>query len=442
MKSSQYNIFINIPNSKTTLLFNTLYGSLVSMEIDEAVFIKKILNNNQPININNDTHAGLVKQKFIIDDNVNELELIRKRKQEGIRDNNRLDAIIMPTLDCNFACSYCYEEHHQSQMTKETEDAVKEWLRKEIPRHKVLLLSWFGGEPLLSISTILSISRHALKVAQDNNVEMIGHITTNGYLFTKRSIRELFETEIFDYQITLDGTPEEHNRLRPLKTGKGTFNRIFNNIVSIASLGEHVRVSIRVNFNHQNIRTIPSLLRMFPENIRSNLRIEFEPIFGDCKLNALDNIQSSEISDLLAQYCTLAKNLGYGVYHGLSHISTGKLVYCYAERENQFVINYNGDVYKCSVTKFKPEDRTGYISNDGTLVKIENEWSKYVNSELFEERCCSCIYLPLCMGGCKSARIESKNVGSYCSLIPTNATYLLKQLALGGFENFFINERI
>jgi hypothetical protein len=38
------------------------------------------------------------------------------------------------------------------------------------------------------------------------------------------------------------------------------------------------------------------------------------------------------------------------------------------------------------------------------------------------------------MGGCHKMRLQNQNTGSYCSLVPTNSSYLLKQIAFGGFE--------
>lgn len=435
MKASQYNIMVDHPESGETILFNSLYGSLMVFDHNEIDVVKRILADpvqgdltDAPLN------AVLIEQKYLIEGSVDEVEIVKARKRAGIKDNNRLDVIIMPTLDCNFACPYCYEDHRPSRMTDKTETALKTWLAEEIPKHKVLLLSWFGGEPLIDYKHVLSISHHAVQITRKSGVSCILHMTTNGYLLNKKRIEELLNVEILDFQITVDGSPETHNKLRVLKNGQGTFERIFQNIIDLARADERVKISIRVNFNHTNLESIPKLLEMFPTDVRTQLGMEFEPIFGDCSVSATDNLPAHDISLSLAKYNELAKQLGYGITHGLSSIQTGKLVYCYAERENQYVINYNGDVYKCSVSKFEPSERVGYITPNGIFVKDDEQFDKYVNSKLFEKSCYSCPYLPLCMGGCRSAQLKNQNTGSYCSLVPTNASYLLKQVALGGLQ--------
>jgi hypothetical protein len=46
------------------------------------------------------------------------------------------------------------------------------------------------------------------------------------------------------------------------------------------------------------------------------------------------------------------------------------------------------------------------------------------------------------MGGCKKDRIENKNTGSICFLVPTNTSYLLKQIAINGLNNLIKQEVI
>ncbi len=114
-------------------------------------------------------------------------------------------------------------------------------------------------------------------------------------------------------------------------------------------------------------------------------------------------------------------------------------MYCYAERKNQLIINFNGDIFKCSVSDFYPKDRFGYIGEGGKLITNE-KWEKWMNYTLFDDICYSCKYLPLCMGGCRKSRIENQTTGSNCALVPTNASYILKQISFQGFDDLVINE--
>ncbi len=441
MKPSKYNIIVDHPETGETILYNSLYGSLTLWEPSEFDIVKTILANPlQNTDANSDIRNALIEQKHLVSETANEFSIIEERKTLGIQDENRLDLIMMPTLECNFACVYCYEDRRPGKMTTKTETAIKKWLETQIPKYKVVLLHWFGGEPLIGYKQLLSVSEHVTRIAAESDTKCITHITTNGYLLNKARINTLINTGIYDFQITVDGPPETHDKLRVLRNGKGTFARLLQNINDLARVDERVKISLRVNFNHSNLHSIPRLLELFPPDVRPHLRVVYEPIFGRCSLSATDNLQSEEISEAMTNYYQLAEQLGYDVVLAGGGIHPSKLVYCYAERENQFIINYNGDVFKCSVSKFEPEERVGHIHSDGIFVQESNQWNKWVGIPLFEEQCYDCVYLPLCMGGCRNMRLQKKGTGSHCSLIPTNTSYILKQIALGQFENVLRSE--
>lgn len=439
MKASRYNVITFNPESGEAVLQNTLYGSRTRCHGDEVGIARAMLDSAvlDDAGALGETHARirdvLFSQKHLVEDDADELSIVRNRKLAGIRDGNRLDVILMPTLDCNMACVYCYESHARSRMTDQTENALGLWLQQEMPRHKVTLLSWFGGEPLMAFNRVLSITQHAVETAARARVGCLTHMTTNGSLLNPTRSRRLVDAGLRDYQITVDGTRETHDSLRPGRGGVRTYDRVFANIVDLVGTDPLVNVSLRVNFNHVNLRSIPNLLEAFPERCRPQLRPVFEPIFGARCVSATANLENDEISSALADYYGLASELGYNVVHGTSDLGPGRLVYCYAERENQVVVSFNGDVYKCSVADFAGESRFGYIREDGTLVK-EDRWDEWMSDAPFEGACENCVYLPTCMGGCRKERRSADGAGSVCSLVPTNASYLLKQIAFGSLR--------
>ena len=440
MKASRFNILVDSPKKGGIVLYNSLYGSLSVWNEKEAIDLKAILANPAHADRNVEVANLLKTQKNLIPDSVDEVSLIEHRKRCGIADRNRLDLIIMPTLDCNFACVYCYEKRSPEKMQDSTELAIRNWLSAQMPKYKVTLLHWFGGEPLICIDRVLSITKHAQKLASESGISLLPHITTNGYLLQNSVIERLLGIGIYEYQITVDGPPDAHDKLRVLRNGGATFYRVRRNIIALSRADERTKISLRINFNHTNLHSIPHLLQLFPEDVRTHLRVVFEPIFGHCALSATENISSKEISSSIADYYLLAKELGYDVVLGGAAIYPGKLVYCYAERKHQFVINYNGDVFKCSVTDFNPDNRVAYIRNDGKLTKVKREWDRWVNSSLFESKCYECIYLPLCMGGCRKMRLLQQSTGSFCSLVPTNTSHILKKVAFGAFADVLQEE--
>ena len=149
MKSSQYNVLIPA-NSGRTVLFNTLYGSISLLEDNEHPEVVAILNGTRPGRKSGPLYAHLTAQKHLVPDEVNEFALVEDRKRAGINDSNTLDVIVLPTLNCNFRCVYCYEDHHSSKMGTDTINALKKWLEQNQDRYthgaQLSFMLKFSGE--------------------------------------------------------------------------------------------------------------------------------------------------------------------------------------------------------------------------------------------------------------------------------------------------------
>ena len=59
-------------------------------------------------------------------------------------------------------------------------------------------------------------------------------IITNGLLLTPEVVDRLLPFGLSGVKITLDGDRDTHNRMRPLRGGQGTFDRIIENIRRVA----------------------------------------------------------------------------------------------------------------------------------------------------------------------------------------------------------------
>ena len=52
---------------------------------------------------------------------------------------------LMPTEQCNFRCTYCYEDFSIGKMKEDVIRGIKNLLKQRIPTLKYLNISWFGG---------------------------------------------------------------------------------------------------------------------------------------------------------------------------------------------------------------------------------------------------------------------------------------------------------
>ena len=78
-------------------------------------------------------------------------------------------------------------------------------------------------------------------------------------------------------KITLDGDRDTHNRMRPLRGGQGTFDRIIENIRRVAG---KVAVAIGGNFDESSVDSYPALLEFLKQQDFADklVKVNFKPV--------------------------------------------------------------------------------------------------------------------------------------------------------------------
>ena len=147
------------------IIYNSLSGKIYkTSNLNLANNIENILCNNE--NTKNKKLIEFLKNNnFIVDDIYNEIVTANSVKLDKQYDK-LLHLIILPTEQSNFRCKYCYEDFKIGNMSKEKQDAIILFLRKNIKNYTAISLDWFGGEPLLAMDAIEYISKHALEICR------------------------------------------------------------------------------------------------------------------------------------------------------------------------------------------------------------------------------------------------------------------------------------
>ena len=117
-------------------------------------------------------------------------------------------------------------------MNQEVMDSIIRFVRTMLERHlfREIQVVWFGGEPLLGIDIIDSLSKRMIALADQHSVKYDAEIITNGYLMDARAVEVLAKAKVKEAQITLDGLRTAHDRTRHLVNGDGTFETIVDHI--------------------------------------------------------------------------------------------------------------------------------------------------------------------------------------------------------------------
>ena len=254
MKQSQYNILHKMSSPSYCIAYNSFSNSLALLNEEEYETICEI-ESNAEISLNQEFEKKLREGNFIVDDNENELELVRERLLRARYSSNSLGLTIAPTMDCNFACTYCYEKGHRNRgrLDEITQSNIVKLVEDTSPTIRRLEVTWYGGEPLLCIDIVDSLSRAFKRICEKVNIDLNMSIITNGYLLTKDVAAHLQELGISFCQITVDGSKEQHNKRRIHIEGCDTYDTILDNACNAS---DYFQISIRVNTDKNNLDAI------------------------------------------------------------------------------------------------------------------------------------------------------------------------------------------
>jgi uncharacterized protein len=351
--------------------------------------------------LSHEDEALLFKHGVIVPDRKEE-----KQEMLGLLDkmnarNPVLNSMVVLNLDCNFACLYCYEGDMKGNlyMSDETAALLIDLIKKNfIGEKKKLVIDFYGGEPLLSLRLLKSISRELKAFAQEKGGSFNFNLVTNGALFKRQVAEDLVPLGLERIKITLDGPAEVHNKYRPFKSGAGSFDTLIKNISETCDL---VKISIGGNFESQNYKEFVFLLdflnkeKLTPDKIDA---VKFDPVSkrpeGDLSPADYKNGCMSMDEPWLIKASEFLREEILKRGYKTPKISP---FFCMVDNKSSFVVNFDGVIYKCPAFIGKEGFAVGDVRNgidDYTNFYKLGLWKNY-------KECTECVYLPLCFGGCR-----------------------------------------
>ena len=403
MKASPYNHFFELKDGQTVLAYNSYSGALAEIEKENFARIKQLLANPSLCESTSDREflQCLGDGGFLVPDMVDQTAAI-KTKSRSVRLEGMLLALtIAPTLACNFACDYCFESRSNIVMSQETQDALIRFADHHLVRAEALRVSWFGGEPTLCFPLIEKLQCQLLELAQKHHTELIpGQIITNAYLLDGTKAQLLKDLQIAHAQVTIDGPREIHDARRKLRNGKGTFDRILENLSAVAGI---ISINVRINVDKENVDSACEVAEILQEKgILSKVRVTFAQVqssghtCSDIRDRCFDNAG-------FAQTLVQIQNrlLGKGIQR-VNSPRIGSGATCGAVANGNFVVSPNGFLFRC----WEDLSIDGEKSIGDLFSPVPNERQKqnldaYTAWDPFKmTECKSCEVLPICLGGC------------------------------------------
>jgi len=424
---SRFNACVREDNG-TLLVFNSLTSALIQFQGRTADKVAEILEGRR-------TARGalaeyLSQQGLVVPADRDELDLAAQLHEIPFESDESLGLMLLPHENCNFRCTYCYEEFAKNAMNPDVVEGVIALVRRRAPTLRILSLGWFGGEPLLAFNIVEDVATRLREICAANGVAFSSEMTTNGYLLDAERARRCIAAGITRYQITLDGPPESHNQTRRLVGGGGTFERIFANLCHLRDHADGFHVAIRVNFSPVSLPKLPEFVQRLGQTFGHDDRfsMRFRPIgrWGGPNDQHLIVCGKDEGADQEVSLMAMASNAGFSLQTWASGMRPFGTV-CYAANPRHFVIGSDGIVYKCTVAFNDPRNHVGRIDRQGNLnlrddlVRI---WTR--SGEETDEGCRTCGFRPACQGNlCPLERIEGQE-----KRCPTTKTHMGRILPL------------
>jgi uncharacterized protein len=374
------------------LLYSTSRGAAIL--VPESLIASIENGSISPANRETLTRLGIL---------VADAEAEKREMREAFAEANRLNAKftaqVVLNLDCNLACSYCYEGGMKGRryMTRETASLLAALAETGYIAHgKGVELTFYGGEPLMSIDLIVYFSERLHKATAAKGTGYSFTLVTNGTLLTAATVEKLIPFGLTGVKVTLDGPRENHDRFRPFVSGKGSFDLIVANVKQVC---DRIDIQVGGNYTRENYREFPLLLDFFLEEGITPERlslVKFDPVMksgGEFPLPEFnEGCASTDEPWLMEASLFLREEI---LKRGFKTPRMGPAA-CMIENPNDLVVNWDGALFKCPAMLGWKDLAIGDLET-GVLDYAESHnmdvWKK--------EECLDCEYLPLCFGGCR-----------------------------------------
>lgn len=433
---SKYNICNEYEsNDYQWIVANTFTGAIILADNELKNFLFdyhknqcSCLSKEQP-----QLYEYLIKNNFLVDAKLNELDRLKIRFQQDKYNEHYMHLTILPTINCNLACPYCYEDKRDENMTLKVIQKLKKFVTDKIDNLSNLNVTWYGGEPLLQIGVIEKLSRFFIQECDKKNVRYNAKMITNGTLLTDNIVDILIQSKVTQLQVTIDGPEDVHNKRRYYKCGtKESFQDIIRGLKACQG---NIPVNIRINVDYSNIEHFKEL-------------IDYLKINGLLGINSKNGVSLGLVKKWTANVKMDEKKMlsinefGYKLEDLKNYLKKQQILsrdsYCFNPTTPcgvlnilNFLIMPNGELSKCWIHSTERDEVVGNLENGLDFSTNSTvTWTAY--DPTLDNTCAKCSYLPVCAGGCPYDRLNNLiDKEEYCKFtrhsIHDNLVQVVKQ---------------
>lgn len=395
IRESIYNVWSKCVNGRY-ILYNTLTQNLVELSQRDC----------QESFSNNILKSKLKSLGFFVDNKCDEFDLALKlRRNFRERAALGLALTIVPSLVCNFSCSYCVSgTNHKEKYSSVAIDNAITYAQERLMSGDKLSIQWYGGEPTLFYKQMVEATEKFHHLTNQHGAKFESSLVSNGSLFSPHFRGVIEKLNLKDCQISIDWPLDGSLRKLPGLSATMTLKRILKNINHIPP---EIELSLRVNVRPDFLKTFSSLIEMIKNVVLRQCEVYVHQILdsNDKTLNQ-ESINKLQYLDFDAYHRDRysAKLMLRGAGFAQAYLPNDfEPAMCLALSKNAVMFAPDGTMRKCL------REAHGEAAKIYPNGRMNERASFYKDYEVKKHSPCSkCTYLPICYGGCVKDIFENE----------------------------------
>jgi uncharacterized protein len=329
-------------------------------------------------------------------------------KRRFRQSSNVVNLSLVLNHQCNLRCRYCYTgRKFDRPMPLDTARRAVE-LGLAHAGDDSLVLSFFGGEPMLEIDLMEAVAAYARDATKRQSTRLGFSISTNGTLLDDRRIRFLRDFDVH-VQVSVDGVPAAQDRARPFADGSG----------SAAVVDGHLRRLRAEDLLHQLVAVVtPETTATLADSLAYLVSLDIDDIcfspnyFGDWSNAACDQLERElrRMADVYAELFRAGRMRRVDPLYGkiVSHLIVGRQ----APRRcgfglKELAVSPSGHIYPCD--RVVGEDtrealRLGHVESGLDEARVQ---ALQAQRSATDPECATCPLAARCSRWCGCAQLET-----------------------------------
>ena len=311
--------------------------------------------------------------------------------------------------DCNLACKYCFAEEgeyhgRRALMSYEVGRQALDFLIANSGSRRNLEVDFFGGEPLMNWDVVKQLVAYGREQEKLHDKNFRFTLTTNGVQLNDE-IMEFCNREMGNAVLSVDGRKEVHDRMRPFRNGKGSYDLIIPKFQKFAESRNQDKYYVRGTFTHYNTDFAADVLSLADMGFK---QISVEPVVAPPEEPYA--ITEDDVPVICREYDKLAREIvkrdhegrHFNFFHFMIDLEGGpcaakRLSGCGSGTEYLAVTPW-GDLYPCHQFVGQDEFLMGNAFDGVTRTDIRDEFK--LCNVYAKDKCRVCFAKFYCSGGC------------------------------------------